>query len=157
MKIPAVGESITEVTVAKWLKPDGAQVSRDEVIAEIKYSIEKTYGRKGEEVVAMNLKAVDNTLANLFEVQIPDTITSQTTMIPPVPATAPEFVQNAGIEAAGETTPDSGRYCGVSEDTGQSACGEVIDDVGVLLVSVSEQSETAVARTLDQFKEAIGQ
>jgi 2-oxoglutarate dehydrogenase E2 component (dihydrolipoamide succinyltransferase) len=30
-----VGESITEVTVAKWLKPDGAQVSRDEVIAEL--------------------------------------------------------------------------------------------------------------------------
>jgi 2-oxoglutarate dehydrogenase E2 component (dihydrolipoamide succinyltransferase) len=35
MKIPTVGESITEVTVAKWLKPDGAQVNRDEVIAEL--------------------------------------------------------------------------------------------------------------------------
>ena len=35
MKIPAVGESITEVTVAKWLKEDGVQVSRDEVIAEL--------------------------------------------------------------------------------------------------------------------------
>ena len=35
MKIPAVGESITEVTVAKWLKEDGTQVSRDEVIAEL--------------------------------------------------------------------------------------------------------------------------
>ena len=35
MKIPAVGESITEVTVAKWLKPDGASVRRDEVIAEL--------------------------------------------------------------------------------------------------------------------------
>ncbi|MBF9141778.1 2-oxoglutarate dehydrogenase complex dihydrolipoyllysine-residue succinyltransferase [Hymenobacter properus] len=35
MKIPAVGESISEVTVAKWLKEDGAQVSRDEVIAEL--------------------------------------------------------------------------------------------------------------------------
>ncbi|MDF7814385.1 2-oxoglutarate dehydrogenase complex dihydrolipoyllysine-residue succinyltransferase [Hymenobacter sp. YC55] len=35
MKIPAVGESITEVTVAKWLKADGAQVQRDEIIAEL--------------------------------------------------------------------------------------------------------------------------
>ena len=35
MKIPPVGESITEVTVAKWLKPDGAQVARDEIIAEL--------------------------------------------------------------------------------------------------------------------------
>ena len=83
---------------------------RDEAIAEIKYSIEKTYGRKGEEVVAMNLKAVDNTLENLFEVQIPDTITSQTAMIPPVPATAPEFVQNvlgAMIARRGDDLPVS--------------------------------------------------
>ncbi|GAA3998266.1 hypothetical protein GCM10022408_06290 [Hymenobacter fastidiosus] len=35
MKIPTVGESITEVTVAKWLKEDGAQVQRDEIIAEL--------------------------------------------------------------------------------------------------------------------------
>jgi 2-oxoglutarate dehydrogenase E2 component (dihydrolipoamide succinyltransferase) len=35
IKIPAVGESITEVTVAKWLKEDGAQVQRDEIIAEL--------------------------------------------------------------------------------------------------------------------------
>ena len=35
MKIPTVGESISEVTVAKWLKADGAPVSRDEIIAEL--------------------------------------------------------------------------------------------------------------------------
>ncbi|SET92944.1 2-oxoglutarate dehydrogenase complex dihydrolipoyllysine-residue succinyltransferase [Hymenobacter actinosclerus] len=35
MKIPTVGESITEVTVAKWLKEDGASVERDEIIAEL--------------------------------------------------------------------------------------------------------------------------
>ncbi|MEJ7661428.1 MAG: biotin/lipoyl-containing protein [Hymenobacter sp.] len=35
IKIPAVGESITEVTIAKWLKKDGEAVKRDEVIAEL--------------------------------------------------------------------------------------------------------------------------
>lgn len=35
IKIPAVGESITEVTIAKWLKQDGDSVKRDEVIAEL--------------------------------------------------------------------------------------------------------------------------
>ena len=35
IKIPAVGESITEVTIAKWLKKDGETVKRDEVIAEL--------------------------------------------------------------------------------------------------------------------------
>lgn len=67
---------------------------REEAITEIKHSIEKTYGKKGEEIVAMNLKAVDNTLDNLFEVRVPAAVTSSITMIPPVPAYAPDFVRN---------------------------------------------------------------
>src|SRR5215212_5000572 len=35
IKVPTVGESINEVTLVKWLKPDGAYVERDEVIAEL--------------------------------------------------------------------------------------------------------------------------
>ena len=35
MKVPAVGESITEVTIAEWIKKDGDTVEMDEVIAEI--------------------------------------------------------------------------------------------------------------------------
>lgn len=35
IKVPAVGESISEVTLAKWLKKDGEYVDRDEVLAEL--------------------------------------------------------------------------------------------------------------------------
>jgi pyruvate-ferredoxin/flavodoxin oxidoreductase len=42
-----------------------------EAIAKIKQAIEKTYGKKGTEVVHKNLKAVDNTLENLHEIEIP--------------------------------------------------------------------------------------
>ena len=35
IKVPAVGESISEVTLVKWLKKDGDYVNRDEVIAEL--------------------------------------------------------------------------------------------------------------------------
>jgi len=35
IKIPSVGESITEVTISKWLKRDGDYVELDEAIAEI--------------------------------------------------------------------------------------------------------------------------
>jgi 2-oxoglutarate dehydrogenase E2 component (dihydrolipoamide succinyltransferase) len=35
IKVPAVGESISEVTLVKWLKKDGEYVDRDEVIAEL--------------------------------------------------------------------------------------------------------------------------
>ena len=35
IKVPSIGESITEVTLTKWLKKDGEWVDRDEVIAEL--------------------------------------------------------------------------------------------------------------------------
>lgn len=35
IKVPAVGESINEVTLVKWLKPDGAYVNRDELLCEL--------------------------------------------------------------------------------------------------------------------------
>ena len=35
IKVPAVGESISEVTLVKWLKDDGQYAERDEVIAEL--------------------------------------------------------------------------------------------------------------------------
>jgi 2-oxoglutarate dehydrogenase E2 component (dihydrolipoamide succinyltransferase) len=35
MKVPAVGESITEVTIANWTKKDGDQVQLDDVLCEI--------------------------------------------------------------------------------------------------------------------------
>jgi 2-oxoglutarate dehydrogenase E2 component (dihydrolipoamide succinyltransferase) len=35
IKVPAVGESITEVTIANWLKKDGEAVQADEIIAEL--------------------------------------------------------------------------------------------------------------------------
>jgi len=35
IKVPTVGESITEITIANWLKKDGDTVKLDEVIAEL--------------------------------------------------------------------------------------------------------------------------
>ena len=35
IKVPAVGESINEVTLVKWLKQEGQYVERDEVLAEL--------------------------------------------------------------------------------------------------------------------------
>jgi pyruvate-ferredoxin/flavodoxin oxidoreductase len=66
---------------------------RDEAIAKIKESIKKTYGKKGEEVVKKNFVAVDQTLAGLFEVAVPDQADSVIEFPPAVPPQAPEFVQ----------------------------------------------------------------
>jgi pyruvate-ferredoxin/flavodoxin oxidoreductase len=67
---------------------------REEAIAKIKQRIEKTYGKKGAEIVRMNLQAVDNTLENLHEVQVPATVTSTIPMRSPVLANAPDFVRD---------------------------------------------------------------
>ncbi len=65
---------------------------RDEAIAQIKKSIKKTYGKRGEAVVKQNFDAVDQTLANLFEIKVPASATSKITRRPPVPTEAPDFV-----------------------------------------------------------------
>ncbi|MBL8130265.1 MAG: pyruvate:ferredoxin (flavodoxin) oxidoreductase [Anaerolineae bacterium] len=67
---------------------------RDEAIAAIKESIEKTYGKKGEEIVAKNIAAVDMTLDHLYEVQAPSAVTSAVELIPAVSADAPVFVRD---------------------------------------------------------------
>ena len=76
---------------------------RELAIAEIKHAIEKTYGKRGDVVVKANFEAVDQTLANLYEVTVPDRVTSTFTRRPPVPAEAPEFVRETlGRIIAGE-------------------------------------------------------
>ncbi len=66
---------------------------RDEAIAQIKKSIKKTYGKRGEAVVKANFEAVDQSLSHLFEVKVPDKVTSTISRPEPVPAEAPEFVK----------------------------------------------------------------
>jgi pyruvate-ferredoxin/flavodoxin oxidoreductase len=83
---------------------------KDEAIAAIKYSIEKTYGKRGETVVEQNYAAVDATLANLYEVKVPDRITSTIEMKRAVPINAPDFVQKFTakiIAGEGEMLPVS--------------------------------------------------
>jgi len=65
---------------------------REQAIEEIKKSIKKTYGKKGDEVVAKNIQAVDQTLANLHEVKVPSAVTSNWDIPEPFPKEAPEFV-----------------------------------------------------------------
>ena len=76
---------------------------RDKAIESIKYSIKKTYGKKGEEVVAMNLKAVDNTLEHLHEVPVPNRANGAGPLLPPLVPDAPKFVNDVlGKITAGE-------------------------------------------------------
>jgi pyruvate-ferredoxin/flavodoxin oxidoreductase len=85
---------------------------RDEAIAAIKYSIEKTYGKRGEAVVRKNFAAVDSALDHLYEVKVPAEVTSPPwrDIRPAVPAEAPDFVQKVSariIAGEGDSLPVS--------------------------------------------------
>ena len=67
---------------------------REVAIEQIKGAIEKTYGKKGPEVVQKNFAAVDQTLAALNEVKVPTVVSSELELPPVVPVEAPDFVQN---------------------------------------------------------------
>jgi pyruvate-ferredoxin/flavodoxin oxidoreductase len=66
---------------------------REEAIAAIKYTIKKTYGKRGESVVQKNNAAVDAAVGHLHQVKVPDKVTSLFDIRPAVPAAAPDFVQ----------------------------------------------------------------
>ena len=50
-----------------------------------------TFGKKGDHIVAMNINAVDNTLDNLIEVDVPESWGQAAGGIPPMPE-ATEYV-----------------------------------------------------------------
>jgi pyruvate-ferredoxin/flavodoxin oxidoreductase len=75
---------------------------RDEAIEAIRQSIHDTYGKKGDEVVRQNLRAVDETLSHMFEVSVPEKVTSQIEMPPAFAAGAPKFEREVlGVIYAG--------------------------------------------------------
>ncbi|MBD3236578.1 MAG: pyruvate:ferredoxin (flavodoxin) oxidoreductase, partial [Candidatus Eisenbacteria bacterium] len=66
---------------------------REEAIEKIKEAIRKTYGKKGDVIVQRNFAAVDHTLANLHEVEVPSEVTATAPRPPAVSPRAPEFVR----------------------------------------------------------------
>jgi pyruvate-ferredoxin/flavodoxin oxidoreductase len=91
---------------------------RDEAIAKIKEAVQKTYGNKGEDVVRRNFEAIDQTLENLHQVDIPSMVTSDRGAPEIVPATAPQFVREVtammmagrGDELPTSRLPEDGTY-----------------------------------------------
>ncbi|WP_017659271.1 pyruvate:ferredoxin (flavodoxin) oxidoreductase [Baaleninema simplex] len=95
---------------------------RDEAIAQIKHAIEKTYGKKGREIVQMNLNAVDATLDHLYEVNVGEA-NSTVRMRPSIPEVAPEFVREVEgkmLSREGDDLPVSALPCDGTYPTGTS-------------------------------------
>jgi pyruvate-ferredoxin/flavodoxin oxidoreductase len=74
---------------------------REEAIEQIKKAIKKTYGKRGEAVVAKNFAAVDAALAHLEKVELPSEASSNFDIVGAISPKAPEFVHNVLGQIAG--------------------------------------------------------
>ena len=91
---------------------------RDEAIAQIKAHIEKSYLKKGRDVVEMNFRVVDEALHHLEAVEMPREASSEKTTAPTVASHAPVFVREitaAMMRGEGDRIPvsmlpDDGTY-----------------------------------------------
>jgi pyruvate-ferredoxin/flavodoxin oxidoreductase len=100
---------INTVTQACFFAISGI-LPRDEAIAKIKDAIRKTYGKRGETVLARNFAAVDGSLAAMAEVKVPGKADSLMSRRPIVPKAAPDFVQRVTammLDGKGDLLPVS--------------------------------------------------
>ena len=67
IKVPTVGESISEVTLLKWVKKEGEYVERDEVIAELE-SEKATFEVNAEQAGVLTYKAAEGDTIKIGDV-----------------------------------------------------------------------------------------
>ncbi len=92
-KETGMGQRINTIMQTCFFAISGV-LPKDEAIAKIKETIQKTYGKKGDDIVRMNFNAVDQTLANLYKIDVPDKVTSKIERPAVVSDKAPDFVKN---------------------------------------------------------------
>ncbi|OHD61140.1 MAG: pyruvate:ferredoxin (flavodoxin) oxidoreductase, partial [Spirochaetes bacterium GWF1_60_12] len=104
-----MGNRINTVMQTAFFKISGV-LPQDEAVKLIKKYAEKTYARKGADVVAKNIAAIDLSLSATHEVKV-GAADSKHKMLTPVPASAPKFVR----EVIGEIIANRGDKIKVSQ------------------------------------------
>ncbi|MFC5270674.1 2-oxoglutarate dehydrogenase complex dihydrolipoyllysine-residue succinyltransferase [Adhaeribacter terreus] len=124
IKIPAVGESITEVTISKWLKNDGDQVAMDEVLCELE-SDKATFELPAEAAGILRIVAPEGSTIEIGAVICKiETTGAQAgvTAAPSAPAT-PAQTQPMQAATSGAATYASG--------TPSPAAGKILSEKGI--------------------------
>ena len=95
IKVPTIGESITEVSLLKWVKADGDLVKRDEVIAEFE-SEKATFEVNAEQPGKLNHKAKEGDVLKIGDVlaTIDSDVAVDTASPAPKPAASPAPLLN---------------------------------------------------------------
>ena len=91
IKVPTVGESISEVTLVKWVKKEGDYVNRDEVLCELE-SEKATFELNAEQAGILHIVAQEGATLNIGDIacSIDETAAKPAGADKPAPAAAPK-------------------------------------------------------------------
>ncbi|RBL92538.1 2-oxoglutarate dehydrogenase complex dihydrolipoyllysine-residue succinyltransferase [Chitinophaga flava] len=100
IKVPTVGESISEVTIAKWLKKDGDYVQQDEVLCEME-SEKATFELNAEKAGILKIAAQEGATLKIGDVAC----TIDTAAAAPAQEAAPAAAPAAPVTEAAPAAP----------------------------------------------------
>ncbi|MGV3764579.1 MAG: 2-oxoglutarate dehydrogenase complex dihydrolipoyllysine-residue succinyltransferase [Chitinophagaceae bacterium] len=108
IKVPTVGESISEVTLVKWLKKEGDYVQRDEVIAEME-SEKATFELNAEKAGVLHTKANEGDTINIGDIvaSIDDTAAAPSGSAPAAEAPKAEAKPEATAQVNEQSAPEA--------------------------------------------------
>ncbi len=93
-----MGRRINTVMQTCFFSKLGNVLDAETAIKYIKKYAEKTYAKKGQEIVQKNWDAIDASLANLFEVKVPTAVSSTKEFRAAIHGNAPDFVNEVTAE-----------------------------------------------------------
>ena len=126
IKVPAVGESITEVTVSVWNKKTGDSVSLDEVLCELE-SDKATFELPAEAAGVLEIVAESGTVVPIGGILAKITVGGAVAASAPAPAAAPS------APAASASSGDASYAAGHPSP----AAAKILDEKGISAASVA--------------------
>ncbi|OAI10151.1 pyruvate:ferredoxin (flavodoxin) oxidoreductase [Methylomonas koyamae] len=97
---------------------------QEQAIDAIKHAVQKTYGKKGQRIVDLNFKAIDETLAGLQQVALPKQAASAFDIVSRIGDSAPDFIKRVTAEiiaGRGDALPVSAMPADGTFPTGSAA------------------------------------
>ena len=151
MKVPAVGESITEVTLSTWLKKDGDFVKLDEVIAEIE-SDKATFELPAEANGILRIIAKEKQTLPIggliCKIEITEgspatTLVQTAATVAALPSTGMGYASGHPSPAAGKILDEKG--IPVTQVAGSGVGGRITKDDAVKAQPAAKESKAATA------------
>ena len=127
VKVPAVGESITEVTVSVWNKKTGDSVSLDEVLCELE-SDKATFELPAESAGVLEIVAESGTVVPIGGILARITVGGSVAAAAPAPAAAP---------ATAPSAPASSGDASYAAGHPSPAAAKILDEKGISAASVA--------------------